>query len=63
MTRKDYVIISNALYAARRDAKPDAKSAVDNAAYLIMLSLQADNARFKRVKFLDACNYNGICDQ
>lgn len=64
MTRKDYVLIAEALKAARtqtvdRDRKilrPDIeRSGIERAAVCIAAALWHDNARFDRARFLQAC--------
>ena len=65
MTRKDYEAIANAIRTARgaaftqygRDAQ------VDEVIRLIGDAMQADNPRFSRTKFKDACIPSGMFDQ
>ena len=57
MSRKDYQAIANALNAL--GAKTHNWQAVALAANAIADTLAADNARFDRVRFLQAC---GVCN-
>ena len=58
MTRKDYILIADCLRQARNNPNVPlehfefAKQAVDSAAKMIGVQLQADNARFDIVHFL-----------
>ena len=63
MTRKDYILIANALHAARakiRQCEPEESIAdlCDGVSYAIDYitdALQSDNPQFDRAKFLEAC--------
>jgi len=60
MTRKDYVIIADAIKGAfnyEKDFNQDEESArvVKYVAHTLALSLQFDNPRFDSARFLDAC--------
>lgn len=63
MTKKDYILIAAAFVAAKHDAcsKEDSRAAADMcdgadlSAEFLAESLQRDNSRFDRAKFLAAC--------
>jgi hypothetical protein len=58
MTRKDYVIIADSIKASRENWEgftPEAQDAIDGLARSLSSKLQADNDRFDRARFLDAC--------
>jgi len=63
MTRKDYIIIAEALFAARMDVPMNveighsrsAYRAIDMAVDMVAEQLAADNARFDRDRFVKAC--------
>lgn len=58
MTRKDYILIADCLRQARNNPNVPieqfawAKQAVDNAAHMLAVQLQNENARFDIVHFL-----------
>ena len=56
MTRKDYVLIAEAIKEAHRLTSEKAGAGV--VAYMLANTLQADNPRFDRARFLDACGVN-----
>jgi len=53
MTRKDYVLIAETIKEAHRLTSEKAGAGV--VAYMLANTLQADNPRFDRARFLDAC--------
>lgn len=56
MTRKDYLLIAEAIQSARLTTKPgDANAAADIVAVEFARLLAADNPRFDRERFLTAC--------
>lgn len=58
MTRKDYVMIADSIKAARENWEgfaPESQEAIDGLARSLASKLQADNDRFDRARFLDAC--------
>jgi len=56
MTRKDYILISDELYAARQvDYDKHAVNAVDRIIEGLASIFARDNPRFNRTKFLTAC--------
>lgn len=56
MSRKDYVAIATAIKRARLANTTRGHAAgIDDAAILIAAELQADNPRFDRSRFLNAC--------
>ncbi len=54
MTRKDYILIAEAIKAIREDFG-DNPVALDVVADELALALQADNSRFDTARFLTAC--------
>ena len=61
MTRKDYVAIAAGIAAAKakyaKDCVPE-HAALYVAAQMLAATLAADNPRFDRAKFLQACGVN-----
>lgn len=57
MTRKDYVLIAEVFKANREDfiEGEDGYAVIGIMAHQIANALQADNPRFDRARFLDAC--------
>jgi hypothetical protein len=55
MTRKDYVLIAEAMKAAAYALNPPQRTGALLAAYELSHSLQEDNPRFDRKRFMDAC--------
>ena len=55
MTRKDYRILAEALREARPQTWPTNAGPWTRAVDNIAIALKADNPRFDRGKFLDAC--------
>lgn len=58
MTRKDYVMIADSIKASRENWEgftPEAQDAIDGLARSLSSKLQADNDRFDRARFLNAC--------
>ena len=53
MTRKDYVLIAETIKEAHRLTSEKAGAGV--VAYMLANTLQADNPRFDRARFLSAC--------
>ena len=58
MTKKDYIILANAIKEAQTWAGTDQKSGVKLTAQYIMDSLYHDNNKFSYDKFEKACGYN-----
>lgn len=56
MTRKDYVLIANALGRAFKDGNASAKATLGVAMH-IANALQADNPAFEGSRFMNAVNY------
>jgi hypothetical protein len=54
MTRKDYVIIAEVIATSWHDSAETKRTMAQNMAD----ALQAENARFDRTRFLDACGVN-----
>ena len=54
MTRKDYILIAEAIEAIRADFG-DNPVALDVVAGELASALQADNSRFDKARFLTAC--------
>jgi hypothetical protein len=60
MTRKDYVLISDAIKTARK-VEGDMGAVLVSVAHLahtLATELEIDNPRFNRARFLDACGVN-----
>lgn len=58
MTKKDYLLIAEALKTARTDyptQRPDAVQQSEDDAYAIAYALAKENPRFDRARFLEAC--------
>ena len=56
MTRKDYILIADCIYRASLTNPATAhRLALCDAALLLASALQADNPRFDRDRFLEAC--------
>jgi len=56
MSRKDYVLLANAInYEFRRTTTIDGQTAICNVVYEIGTALKNDNERFDRDKFYNAC--------
>jgi hypothetical protein len=58
MTRKDYVMVSDSIKAARENWEgftPESIEALDGLARSLATKLAQDNPRFERGLFLDAC--------
>jgi hypothetical protein len=55
MTRKDYILLADALKAAAYALNPPERYGALLAAYEISHILQEDNPRFDRKRFMDAC--------
>lgn len=51
MTKKDYELIASSILATRSYLMPT----LDSLAYLMAASLESDNPKFDRNKFLQAC--------
>lgn len=64
MTKKDYQAIARAIHTARTHAKIDEKldpgSGINRVEHLIADVLAADNPRFDRERFVEACE-TGRC--
>lgn len=61
MTRKDYVMISNAIAATRARASLAGQKAIDSVAISLANEFEADNPRFDATRFVVDCNVN-LCD-
>ena len=65
MTRKDYVIIAKALKTqfelSHENNEDDGLCAVINVANDLATALEADNPRFDRERFLEACGVKSDC--
>lgn len=60
MTRKDYILISDALRTVRQANSTTAHGlAIDDAALHLATRLANDNPRFDRARFLAACGVAG----
>lgn len=59
MTRKDYVMIAEAIADAAmgRDSRSDEARAIKTVAEYIADGLKADNSRFDRARFMAACGF------
>lgn len=58
MTRKDYVLIAQAIKRAKDEClSDDTTGAVKQAARNVALSMERDNPRFDRARFMAACGF------
>ena len=58
MTRKDYVLIAEAIKNANQNWEgfaPEATLAIEGLAKSLSVQLAIDNSRFDRARFLEAC--------
>lgn len=57
MTRKDYILIAEAITAEANEwsDQPEAFAAIGHTASRIASALQRDNPRFNRAMFMNAC--------
>lgn len=53
MTRKDYVLIADAIFAGLRDTNAAGRVALSGVAYRLADKLKQDNASFDRYRFLE----------
>ena len=63
MTRKDYVAIAASIQATRKYFTPDSieeQAAVDLVAKRIANTMEIDNPRFDRSRFLKACGISAV---
>lgn len=58
MTRKDYVMISEVIAAARARASIGGKKAIDEVAIALTNAFEDDNPRFDAFRFVEACDVN-----
>jgi hypothetical protein len=61
MSRKDYIIIAEAMKRARYyDANPDYARGIDRAVLILVDVLKAENPRFDGLKFVSAAEYGKL---
>lgn len=57
MTRKDYVLIANAVNLAKDQAAPAERNQIYWTAHFIANALRRDNPRFEKARFMEACGF------
>jgi hypothetical protein len=56
MSKKDYIVIANAIREAREAMEyPELRAGADAVAYRLANALKGDNFAFRATTFLDAC--------
>jgi len=63
MTRKDYVVLANAIGLAMRNAEVTERPAMRHMRDAIVLALMEDNARFDSDRFIDHANEVMTCER
>ncbi|HLE06457.1 MAG TPA: hypothetical protein VI790_03825 [Candidatus Nanoarchaeia archaeon] len=60
MTKKDYVLIANAIKSAKERPDYPKTDKLEIAVSYLAVDLQDDNLRFDRIKFIEACGYKAV---
>ena len=63
MTKKDYIIIAQAVKSARQNVGPavkDRQQTIDEVVNLLCYALYGDNPKFVAQKFAEACNLSEV---
>lgn len=58
MTRKDYVLIANAIATAKLNADREERPIISRAASHIAYALRRENSRFDTSRFMAACGFS-----
>lgn len=57
MTRKDYVLIADAIKRSAEFASRDERNAIAGAAAFIANAMRQGNSRFEKARFMTACGF------